>query len=322
MIKLFAPLLAALIGWAAAPPVLAQDFPNRALRMVVAYPPGASSDTLARSVAQKMSQSLGQPVVVDNRAGASGNIGTEHVARQPGDGYTFMLGTDATHAANTHLTATPSFHPLKDFTPLTLAALNPIVLVVNPALPVRTVRELIEYGRANPDKIAYGSSGSGSPHHLAGELLKQVSGAPFLHVPYKGGAQAVTDVLGGQVPMVFSSLITVLPHIRSGRLRAIAVTQTTRYAGLPEVPTFAETLPGFEMNSWLGFFAPAGLPEAVTRRLNEELVRALRDPDVQPKLDAGGLIVATSSPPEFAAMVRKEYEQRGRLISAAGVKLP
>ena len=321
MIKLIAPLLAALVAWAAAPQALAQDFPNKALRMVVAYPPGASSDTLARSVAQKMSQSIGQPIVVENRAGASGNIGTEYVARQSGDGYTFMLGTDATHAANMHLTATPSFHPLKDFTALTLAALNPIVLVVNPAVPVRSVRELIDYGRANPDKIAYGSSGAGSPHHLAGELLKQSSGVPFLHVPYKGGAQAVTDVLGGQVPMVFSSLITVLPHIRSGKLRAIAVTQATRYAGLPEVPTFAETLPGFEMNSWLGFFAPAGLPEAVTRRLNEELIKALRDPEVQPRLDAGGLIVATLSPADFAAMVRKEYEQRGRLISAAAVKL-
>ncbi|MBP6817279.1 MAG: tripartite tricarboxylate transporter substrate binding protein [Burkholderiaceae bacterium] len=321
MIKLFAPLLVALVSWASTPLVLAQDYPNKALRLVVAYPPGASSDALARSVAQKMAQSMGQPVVVDNRAGASGNIGTEHVAKQAGDGYTFMLGTDATHAANMHLTATPSFHPIRDFTPLTLAALNPIVLVVNPAVPARTLRELVDYGRANPDKIAYGSSGSGSPHHLAGELLKQVSGVPFLHVPYKGGAQAVTDVLGGQIPMVFSSLITVLPHIRSGKLRAIAVTQATRYAGLPEVPTFAETLPGFEMNSWLGFFAPAGLPEAVTRRLNEELVKALRDPEVQPRLDAGGLIVTTLSPADFAAMVRKEYEQRGRLISAAGVKL-
>lgn len=321
MIKLFAPLLVALVSWASTPLVLAQDYPNKALRLVVAYPPGASSDALARSVAQKMSQNMGQPIVVDNRAGASGNIGTEHVAKQAADGYTFMLGTDATHAANMHLTATPSFHPIRDFTPLTLAALNPIVLVVNPAVPARTLRELVDYGRANPDKIAYGSSGSGSPHHLAGELLKQMSGVPFLHVPYKGGAQAVTDVLGGQIPMVFSSLITVLPHIRSGKLRAIAVTQATRYAGLPEVPTFAETLPGFEMNSWLGFFAPAGLPEAVTRRLNEELIKALRDPEVQPRLDAGGLIVATLSPADFAAMVRKEYEQRGRLISAAAVKL-
>jgi len=321
MIKLFAPLLVALVSWASTPLALAQDYPNKALRLVVAYPPGASSDALARSVAQKMSQNMGQPIVVDNRAGASGNIGTEHVAKQAADGYTFMLGTDATHAANMHLTATPSFHPIRDFTPLTLAALNPIVLVVNPAVPARTLRELVDYGRANPDKIAYGSSGSGSPHHLAGELLKQMSGVPFLHVPYKGGAQAVTDVLGGQIPMVFSSLITVLPHIRSGKLRAIAVTQATRYAGLPEVPTFAETLPGFEMNSWLGFFAPAGLPEAVTRRLNEELIKALRDPEVQPRLDAGGLIVATLPPADFAAMVRKEYEQRGRLISAAAVKL-
>ncbi len=298
----------------------AQDYPSKPLRLVVPYPPGASADAMSRAVAQKLSASVGQPVVVDNRAGASGNIGTEHVAKQPADGYTFQLGTDATHAANAHLTPPPNFHPLRDFTPLTIAAFNPIVLVVNPSVPVKTVKELVDYARANPGKASYGSSGAGSPHHLAGELLAQMSGVPFTHVAYKGGAPAVTDVLGGQIPMVFSSLITVLPHIKAGKLRAIAFTQAKRYPGLPEVPTFAETLPGFEMNSWLGFFAPAGLPEPVTRRLNQELVKALRDPEIQSRLDAGGLIVATQTPAEFAAMVRGEYEQRAKLMNAAGVK--
>jgi tripartite-type tricarboxylate transporter receptor subunit TctC len=315
--------VAGLVGVAAGPGLAraqAPDYPSRPLRLVVPYPPGASTDQLGRMVAQKLSQAFGQSVVVENRAGASGNIGTEAVAKAAPDGYTIVLGTDATHAANAHFMAAPTFDPLRDFTPLTMAAANPIVLVVNPSVPAATLRELLDYGRANPDRFAYGSSGTGSPHHLAGELLRQQTGVPFTHVSYRGGSPAVNDVLGGQIPMVFASLVTVLPMIKAGRLRAIAITQSTRYAGLPDVPTVGETVPGFEMNSWLGFFGPAGLPEPVTRRLSQELVRALRDPDTQSRLDAGGLIVVANTPAEFAAQVRKDFEQRGRLIRAANIK--
>lgn len=296
------------------------EYPNKPLRMVVPYPPGASTDSLGRIVAQKISVSLGQPVVVDNRGGASGNIGSDFVAKSAADGYTLMVGTDATHTANLFLTAAPTFHPVKDFTALTQAVANPIVLVVHPGIPAKNLAELIAYCKQHPGQLAYGSSGTGSPHHLAGELLKQLTGVPFVHVAYRGGGPAVTDLLGGQIPMVFSSLITVLPHIKSGKLKAIGFTQSSRYPGLPQVPTFAETLPGFEMNSWLGFFAPAKLPPAVTKRLQSELVKALRDNEVSAKLDSMGLMVVANSAEDFAEQVRKELEQRGKLIQQAGIK--
>lgn len=296
------------------------EFPVKALRMVVPYPPGASTDSLGRIVAQKLSVSLGQPVIVDNKGGASGNIGSDFVAKSPADGYTLMVGTDATHTANLFLTAAPTFHPVKDFTALTQAVSNPIVLVVHPGIPAKNLTELIAFCKQHPDQLSYGSSGTGSPHHLAGELLKQITGVPFVHVAYRGGGPAVTDLLGGQIPMVFSSLITVLPHIKSGKLKAIAFTQSTRYPGLPQVPTFAETLPGFEMNSWLGFFAPAKLPPPVTRRLHAELIKALRDPEVASKLDGMGLMVVANASEDFAEQVRKELEQRGKLIQQAGIK--
>jgi tripartite-type tricarboxylate transporter receptor subunit TctC len=296
------------------------EFPTKPLRMVVPYPPGASTDSLGRIVAQKISASLGQPVVVDNKGGASGNIGSDFVAKSAPDGYTLMVGTDATHTANLFLTAAPTFHPIKDFTALTQAVANPIVLVVHPGIPAKNLAELIAFCKQHPDQLSYGSSGTGSPHHLAGELLKQSTGVPFVHVAYRGGGPAVTDLLGGQIPMVFSSLITVLPHIKSGKLKAIGFTQTSRYPGLPQVPTFAETLPGFEMNSWLGFFAPAKLPAPISKRLQTELVKALRDPEVSGKLDAMGLTVVANSAEEFAEQVRKELEQRGKLIQQAGIK--
>ncbi|CAA9414621.1 MAG: BUG/TctC family periplasmic protein [uncultured Ramlibacter sp.] len=298
----------------------AQSWPDKPIKLVVPYPPGASTDALGRIVAQKVSASLGQPVVVDNRAGASGNIGTEVVARAPADGYTFGLGTDATHASNVHLAANPSFQPLRDFTPLALAATNPIALVVHPSIPANNLAELIAYVKSNPDKGAYGSSGTGSPHHLAGELLRSRTGAPFTHVPYKGGGPALNDVMGAQIPMLFASAITVIPHIQSGRVRAIAITSPTRYEGLPNVPTMGETLTGFEMPSWLAFFGPANLPEPVARRLSDEILKALRDPEVKAKLTSSGLAVVAGGPADLAATQRKDYELKGRLIREAGVK--
>lgn len=312
-------LFAALVPLTLAP-ASAQSFPDHPLHLVVPYPPGASTDILGRAVAEKMTQSLGQPVVVDNKGGASGNIGSQLVAGAKPDGYTFMVGTDATHTANYHLTASPPFHPLKDFTPLTLAVANPIVLVTHPSIPARNVRELIEYVKSHPDKGAFGSSGIGSPHHLAGELLKQMSGAPFVHVAYRGGGPAMTDVLGGQIPMVFASVVTALPHIHEGKVHAIAVTAAERYPGLPDVPTIAETIPGFEMNSWLAFFAPAGLSPELTKKLNGEIVKALNDPAVREKMDKGGLVVVANSSEKFAAQQRRDFERRGKLIRDAGIK--
>lgn len=300
--------------------VQAQAWPDKPIKLVVPYPPGASTDALGRIVAQKVSAALGQPVVVDNRAGASGNIGTEAVAKSPADGYTFGLGTDATHASNVHLMANPSFQPLRDFTPLALAALNPIVLVVHTSVPANNINELAAYVKANPTKGGYGTSGTGSPHHLAGELLRTRTGAPFVHVPYKGGGPALNDVMGGQIPMLFASAITVIPHIQSGRVKAIAVTSAQRYEGLPNVPTVAETLLGFEMPSWLAFFGPANLPPPVARRLSEEILKALQDPEVKARLTASGLVVVAGGPAELATMQRKDHELKGKLIREAGVK--
>lgn len=313
-------LLLAALAALAVPAVAADAYPERPIRLVVPYPPGASTDILGRTVAEKMSASLGQQVIVDNKGGASGNIGAEFVSRAEPDGYTFMVGTDATHAANYHLMAKPTFHPIENFTPLTLAVANPVVLIVHPSIPVKTVSELVDYVKAHPDKGSFGSSGIGSPHHLAGELLRQMSGAPLVHVSYRGGGPAMTDVLGGQIPMIFASVVTALPHIKSGKVRAIGVTQTSRYPGLPDVPAIAETLPGFEMNSWLAFFAPAKLSPTLTAKLNQEIVKALRAPDVREKMDAGGLVVVANSPEEFAAQQKRDFEQRGRLIKSAGIK--
>jgi tripartite-type tricarboxylate transporter receptor subunit TctC len=298
----------------------AQAFPDKPIKLVVPYPPGASTDALARILGQKMATSLGQPVVVDNRGGASGNIGTELVAKSAPDGYTFGLGNDATHAANVHLMAHPPFQPLRDFTPLALAALNPIILVVHPSIPAGNLTELIAFVKANPTKGGYGSSGTGSPHHLSGELLRSRSGAAFTHIPYRGGGPALTDVLGAQIPMLFASLITVLPHIQGGRLRAIGVTGTSRYEGLPNVPTLGETLAGFDVPSWLAFFGPARMPEPVARRLSDELLKALRDPEIKAKLTDSGLVVVAGGPAELAEMQRKDYELKGRLIREAGIK--
>jgi tripartite-type tricarboxylate transporter receptor subunit TctC len=300
--------------------VQAQSYPEKPLRLVVPYPPGASTDILGRMVAQKLSESMGRQVIVDNRGGASGNIGTEFVAKSAPDGYTFQLGTDATHGTNMSLVAAPPFHPVKDFTPLSLAAFNPIVLVVHPSLPANNLRELIAYVKANPSKSAYGSSGNGSPHHLAGEMLRQRTGVEFTHVSYRGGAPALNDLLGGQISMVFSSLITALPHIHAGKLRAIALTQSTRYDALPELPTMAETLEGFDMPSWLAFLAPANLPAPIAKRLSDELIKALREPDVSARLNASGLSVVASTPAQLAAQIRKDFEARGKIIREVGIK--
>ena len=303
------------------PQVKAQPtYPERPIKLVIPYPPGASSDAMGRMVAQKLAGALGQPVVVDNRSGASGNIGSEAVARSAADGYTLLLGTDATHASNLHLTTQPTFHPSRDFTALSLATLNPIILVVHPSMPVNNLQELVAYVKAKPQQGGFGSSGSGSPHHLAGELLKQRTGAPLVHVPYRGGGPALNDVMGGQLPMLFASLITVLQHIQSGRLRALGVTSLQRFEALPQVPTLAETLEGFELNSWLAFFGPARLPESISKRLSDEIITVLRDPDIRTKLRDSGLVPVGSTGAKLAEVVRRDLEQRGRLIRAANIK--
>ncbi|OFZ84871.1 MAG: hypothetical protein A2W21_09725 [Betaproteobacteria bacterium RBG_16_66_20] len=311
------PLIALVQSFAA----LAQAWPSKSIRLVVPYPPGGSTDLLGRAVAQKLGESLGQQIVVDNRGGANGTLGSDMVARAAPDGYTFLLGTGATHGITSLMSKAVPYDPVKDFTAITAAAEVPIVLVTHPGVPAANVKELLEYGRKNPGKLAFGSSGTGSPHHLAGELFKQVSGVDMVHVPYKGAGPAVQDLLGGQIPLVFTTLSTALPHIRSGKLRALGLVEAKRQPSAPEIPTIGESIPGYAMpRSWLGFFAPAGLPEPILRRYNAEIVKGVQSPEVRAKLEAAGMPVVGTSAEEFARMVKDDIETFRRIVNGAGLK--
>ncbi len=299
---------------ACATAAFAQSFPLRPIRLVVPYGPGASTDTMARLVGQKVSEDLKQPVIIENRAGASGMIGADFVAKAAPDGYTILLATDATHSGNVHLMKAPPFHPLRDSTPITMAAKNILVLAANPAFAPNTIAELIDYAKKNPGKLSYGSSGSGSPHHLAGVLLNQMAGIDLVHVAYKGGAPAITDVLGGQLPLVFSSMVAVTAQIKAGKLKALGVTEKTGVAAMPGVPPIADTIADFEMQSWLAFVGPAGLPPAVLQTLNQSITKALKAPDVAAKLGDGGLLVVANPPEQFALQLKADFEKRGELI--------
>jgi len=299
-------------------PAVAQDYPSRPVTIVVGYTPGATSDLLARTMAERLNAAWGQSVIVDNRSGVGGNIAAGYVARAPADGYTLMVGTDAIMTSNVFLYKNTPFDPVKDFAPITNAGANIICLAVHVDLPVNSVAELIAYAKANPGKLQYGSSGIGSPHHLAGELLRQKTGIEIVHVPYRGGGATINDLLGGHIKVAFLSLSTAVPHLGSGKIRIVAVVEKSRYAAMPDVPTIGETVPGFEMSSWLGFFAPAGTP--LITRLNEAMVKVLTTDAVKEKLAALGLVVAPSTPAALAATVREGLAVRGELVRAANIQ--
>ncbi len=318
---LLAALAAPLIALVQSLPAMAQAWPSKPIRLVVPYPPGGSTDLLARTIGQRIGESLGQQVVVDNRAGAGGMLGSDIVARSAPDGYTILLGTGATHGLTLLLSKSIPYDPVKDFTPITAAVEVPIILVVHPSIPVSTARDLIEWAKKNPGKLSYGSSGTGSPHHLSGELLKQVARIDMVHVPYKGAAPAVQDLIGNQIPAVFTTLSTALPHIRAGKIKAVGFVEAKRQTSVPEIPTIGESLPGYVMpTSWLGFFAPAGLPDAILKRYNAEIVRAVQSPEVRGRLEAAGMPVVGTSAEEFARMVKDDIETFRRIISSAGIK--
>jgi tripartite-type tricarboxylate transporter receptor subunit TctC len=310
-------VLAALIVPA---PAVAQDFPSRPVTIVVGYTPGATSDLLARTMAERLNATWGQSVIVDNRSGVGGNIAAGYVARAPADGYTLMVGTDAIMTSNVFLYKNTPFDPVKDFAPITNAGANIICLAIHVDLPVNSVAELIAYAKANPGKLQYGSSGIGSPHHLAGELLRQKTGIEIVHVPYRGGGATINDLLGGHIKVAFLSLSTAVPHLTSGKIRIVAVVEKSRYAAMPDVPTIGETVPGFEMSSWLGFFAPAGTPAPLITRLNEAMVKVLTTDAVKEKLASLGLAVAPSTPAALAATVREGLAVRGELVRAANIQ--
>jgi tripartite-type tricarboxylate transporter receptor subunit TctC len=268
-----------------------------------------------------MSESMGHQIVVDNRGGAGGIVGSELAARAAPDGYTFLLGTSSTHVGVRFTSRKLSYDPIKDFTPLSAAVEVPIAIAVHPSFPVNNGHELVEYAKKNPGKLSYGSSGTGSAHHFAAEALKQYAGVDMVHVPYKGAGPAMTDLIGNQIPVVFTTLSTALPYVPSGKVKVIGVVEGRRTQSAPNVPTIGESVPGYAMpTTWLGFFAPANLPAPIVKRLNAEIVKALHAPDSRAKLDAGGMPVTGTSPEEFAEMIRKDTDTIGKISSTAGIQ--
>ena len=302
-------------------PAGAQSYPSKPIHFVVPYPAGGPLDTVARLLAQKVSESVHQPVIVENKPGAGGNIGTDAVAKSAPDGYTILMGAVATHAINPTLYASIPYDPVRDFIPVTQVAATPNVLVVNPSIPVASVREFIAYAKANPDKLNFGSGSTGSAGHLAGELFKAMAGVEMTHVPYKGAAPAMQDLVGGRIQLMFDNLASSLAQVRAGKVKALAVTTARRSALAPELPTIAESgLPGFDISTWFGIFVPANTPRGVVDTLHAEFTRALADPGVRDTMLQLGAEPVGSRPEEFAAYIRAEAQKYARVIKASGAK--
>lgn len=299
----------------------AQEFPDRPVTLVVPFAAGGSTDVVARIIGQKMADDLGQQVVVENVAGAGGNLGADRVARAEADGYTILMGTVATHALNPLILKTKPYDPEKDFAPVSLLVLVPNVLVVNPELPAKNVAELIALLKAAPEQYSYASSGNGTPLHLSGELFKKMAGVSIQHVPYKGAGPALNDVIGNQVPIMFDNLPSSSGHIKSGTLRALAVTTKERAPSFPDVPTIAETVPGYETYTWNALFAPAGTPKEAIDRLNAAAKKALADPTVAEKMKDFSATIVASTPEELATHVTAELAKWGPVVKDANVQL-
>jgi tripartite-type tricarboxylate transporter receptor subunit TctC len=301
---------------------VAQTWPAaRPVTMVVPFPPGPALDLVARLVGGKISDALGQTVVVENRSGANGTIGSSLVARATPDGYTLLAATAGTHVTAVHLMKHLPYDPLKDFAPI-VAAVEPVTcLAVHSAVPVDTVEELIAYARSHPDELSYGSSGLGSVFHMMGELFNQTAGVRIKHVPYRGVAPAMQDVISGHIPMVFISVSNAIPAMQTGRVKILAVLEPTRYPGLPQVRSMSEVVPAFQKpSSWFGFFGPAGLPREIVTRLNIEMVKALNASDVRGKLEDNGMTVIGGTPEQFGALMQDGIVRYGAIIKATGIQ--
>ena len=296
-------------------------YPDKPITLIVPWAPGGSTDILGRAIAEQLTRSMGQPVLVENRAGASGNIGSNLVAKARPDGYTLLIGSMSTHAMNPALMPAMPFKGADDFTPIALVANVVNTMVINAAVPARNLQEFIAYAKANPGKLAYASAGSGSTNHLSAEMFDKAAGIHMLHVPYKGGAPAVLDTVANQTQVLFSAGTQTLPHVRAGKLRLLAVTEAKRSALLPDVPTVAETLPGFEMSVWYAMFGPAGMPRELVVRLNAEINKALSVPEVRSRLDAMGVEVINSTPEQLADTLRRDTVRYTRVIHDLDIKL-
>ena len=313
-------LLVGALAWL--PNAGAQEYPTKPIRLVITYPPGGNTDLVGRALALKLGEFMGQQVVVDNRGGAGGVLGSMITAQSAPDGYTIMLGTSAGMVINPLLSRKLTYDPVRDFAPVSMVVIVPQLLVINPQLPVKNVRELIAFAKAKPGYLNAGSSGVGTPNHFGTELLKWLAGVDIVHVPYKGGAPALTDLLGGQIQMAFSSVPAVLPHIKAGRLVALGVGSAKRSPALPNIPTIAEAgVPGYEYTTWYGIFAPAKTPRTLIARLNAEIVKAMETPDIKDRFTALGGDPDPGTPEELRAYMANESAKWAKIIKAANIRI-
>ena len=300
---------------------LAASYPDKPVRLVVPFPPAGAADILARGLAPRLAAQLGQQFVVDNRPGANGIVGFEVVARAPADGYTLLMGFTTGVAVNPLLLSKVNYDPLKDFAGVSMVARTPMVLIANPAFKATSVHELIALAKSTPGKIVYGSPGAGNPNHLAGESFKSMAGVNVVHVPYKGAALVITDVMAGHIPIAFVTLAAALPHVRTGKIKALAVTSNKRSLAAPNIATMSESGPfGLDVIEWFGIMVPAKSPGPVISRLNEEIVRAVRNPEVRGRFMEQGLEPSSSSVEEFAAVIRSDIDKAARIIKQAGIR--
>jgi len=321
MLNTLRALVAIALG-AAAVAASAQTYPAKPVRIVNPFAPGGATDQIARLVAQRLTEVWGQSVVVENRPGASGAIGLEAVAKSPADGYTLAIATQTTQAANPALYSKLPYDPVKDFAPLTLAGSTPLALLVQPSLPATDVKSLVAYLKANPGKLTYASGGNGTSQHLTMELLKSMTGTFVVHIPYKGAGPAMVDFLGGQTNLMFDNLPTAMPHVKAGKVRALAVSTAKRSPLAPELPTIAESgLAGFDLATWFAFYAPAATPKEVTAKIAADMQRVLAQPDVKERLLAGGVDVAGSTPEELARFQRAEMEKWAKIVKDSGARV-
>jgi tripartite-type tricarboxylate transporter receptor subunit TctC len=303
-------------------PVNASPYPNKPIRLIVPSTPGGAPDIMARAVGQKLSESLGQPVVVDNRSGAGGIIGSEAVAKAAADGYTLIMANAGSHAVNASLYSKLPYDPINDFAPVALVSSAPNILIVHPSLPVNSVKALIGLARAKPGQLEFGSGGNGSTAHLSGEMFKMMANVAIVHVPYKGAPAAVIGVMSGQVTMAFPNIPPALPQVRAGKLKALAVTTAKRSTAVPELPTVAESgLPGYEATAWFGVLAPAGTPRAIIARLNSAVVAAVHAPDMRQRLLLEGAEALGSSPEDFAKVIKDDIAKWAKVVKVSGARV-